>query len=437
MDRLLSRSHPAGLPFVVFAGTAAFCAYFSMYAFRKPFAAARFEAMADWPFEVDFKLVIVIAQVFGYALSKVIGIKIVSENKREGRGLLILMLIGMSWAALVGFALAPPILKPIFLFLNGLPLGLIWGLVFAYLEGRRTTELLGAMLCASFIVSSGTVKAVGAALIAHAGVTELWMPAATGAVFMPLLIVSVWGLTRLPPPDPLDEHARTRRQPMAHPSRAGFMARHGVGIGLLVAAYVLFTVLRDLRDTFAAELWAAVGLGDVPAVFALSEIPIAGLALIVLGTMMLIRDNGRALMVMHGTVIVGAAVIAVSTAAFQMGVLGPMAWMILSGAGLYVAYTPFNAMLFDRLIAAVRISATAGFLIYLADASGYAASVALLVLKAWQAPDLDWLTAFIGAAYGGAGLAVVLVAAAARYFYAASALAAPSVGVKTRAVEAS
>jgi len=32
------------------------------------------------------------------------------------------------------------------LFLNGFPLGMIWGLVFSYVEGRRTTELMAAIL---------------------------------------------------------------------------------------------------------------------------------------------------------------------------------------------------------------------------------------------------------------------------------------------------
>jgi hypothetical protein len=30
----------------------------------------------------------------------------------------------------------------IFLFLNGLPLGMVWGIIYSYLEGRRFTELL-------------------------------------------------------------------------------------------------------------------------------------------------------------------------------------------------------------------------------------------------------------------------------------------------------
>ena len=62
------------------------------------------------------------------------------------------------------------------MFLNGLPLGMIWGLIFGFLEGRRTTEFLGSILCASFIVSSGVVKAVGAWLL-------VWWSTSTLAVF--------------------------------------------------------------------------------------------------------------------------------------------------------------------------------------------------------------------------------------------------------------
>ena len=67
--------------------------------------------------------------------------------------------------------------------LNGLPLGMIWGLVFSYLEGRRQTELLGAGLSVSFIFSSGVVKSVGKVLMQDFGVTQMWMPFLTGLIF--------------------------------------------------------------------------------------------------------------------------------------------------------------------------------------------------------------------------------------------------------------
>ncbi len=56
-------------------------------------------------------------------------------------------------------------------------------------------------------------------------------------------------------------------------------------------------------------------------------------------------------------------------------------------------------MLFDRMVAAIGTAANAGFLIYVADASGYVGSVALLLVRSLGAPRVDWLPFFIGCAY--------------------------------------
>lgn len=235
-------------------------------------------------------------------------------------------------------------------------------------------------------------------------------------VFMPLLLVSVWGLAQLPGPSADDERERIRRAPMNKDDRRRFLADYGLGLAALIAAYVLFTAFRDFRDNFSAEVWKAVGYGDAAGVFAASELPVAVIVLIVLGSLILIRDNRRALMVMHGVVIVGAALIGLSTLAFQTKLVSALTWMILSGAGLYMAYTPFNAMLFDRMLAATRRVGTAGFLIYVADASGYIGSVVLLLYRSFAAPQLDWLQFFIGAAYASAAASLVLTLASALYF---------------------
>ena len=143
------------LRFTAFASLAGFGTYFSMYAFRKPFAAASYANVAGWHFLLDFKIALVIAQVLGYATAKFIGIKVIAEMRPTYRARAILGLIAASWLALIFFAVAPALLKLPALYLNGLCLGMIWGLVFSYMEGRRSSEVLGAVLCASFIVSSG------------------------------------------------------------------------------------------------------------------------------------------------------------------------------------------------------------------------------------------------------------------------------------------
>ena len=131
-------------------------------AVEKPLAVL--ERLAGWDV-IGFKLLLIASQVAGYTLSKFLGIKFVSEMPASRRAVTILLLIGWAELALLLFALAPMPVKPLMLFLNGLPLGMVFGLVLAFLEGRRATEALTAGLCASFIVASGVVKSVGKSLI--------------------------------------------------------------------------------------------------------------------------------------------------------------------------------------------------------------------------------------------------------------------------------
>ena len=102
--------------------------------------------------------------------------------------------------------------------------------------------------------------------------------------------------------------------------------------------------------------------------------------------------------------------------AFDAGWLRPLPWMIASGAGLYVVYTPFNAMLFDRLVAVSGRVATAGFLIYVADSAGYAGSCALLLWRNFGLLHVEWLAVFRFAAYVTTAVGIVLVSLSLIYF---------------------
>lgn len=386
------------------AGLAAFGAYFCMYAFRKPFTVATY-ADATALAGLDFKVAIVIAQVCGYALSKFIGIRVISGLQAARRTGLFIGLMVIAELALIGFGLVGNHwLALVMLFCNGLPLGMIWGIVFSYLEGRRTTELLAAMLCVSFIVSSGAVKSVGAwvmqDVLAQTQVQGMyWMPALTGALFFLPLLGFIFWLQRLPPPTAADADARTRREPMSAQDRRQFLRRVGPGLVGIVLYYVLITAFRDVRDNFAAEIWAALGYADAPAVFTLAELPIA---FVTLGTLVLgyfVKDNLRALRYYYALIVGSTVLIIGATLAFSAGWLGGAYWMVLMGLGLYLGYVPLNAIYFDRLIAAFRQVATAGFLIYVADASGYAGSVGVLLLKNLGGVGTSWLTFFTTLAY--------------------------------------
>jgi len=406
----------SSITFTAFASLAGFSAYFSMYAFRKPFTAESFGSVEGWHHTLDFKIALVLAQLVGYAASKFIGIRVISGMQRTYRVQAILGLIGASWLALVAFALVPAIFKVPAMFFNGLCLGMIWGLVYSYMEGRRVSEILGAVLCASFIVSSGAVKSVGILLVQFAHVPVFWMPAATGLAFVPLLLLSVWGLSVLPPPSAEDEAARVRRAPMTSGEVRDFLREYGLGIALLVVTYVFTTALRDFRDNFAAELWSALGYTNPAAVFTSTELVVAAVALTAMGVIVMVRNNVRALAVIHGLILAGLVLLGASTMAFDAGLIGPLAWMIASGAGLYVVYTPFNAMLFDRMVAVSGRVANAGFLIYVADAAGYAGSCVLLLWRNFGMLRVEWLEVFRLAIYATTAVGLVLVTMSLFYF---------------------
>lgn len=410
----LRRASP--FAFSLFSGLAAFGAYFAMYAFRRPFAAATFDHVQGWHFLLDYKIALIIAQLVGYAASKIIGVKFISELGHAHRAAMIVGLIGLSWVALLLFAIVPAPWNVVFMFFNGLPLGLIWGLVYSYVEGRRTSEVIAALLCASFILSSGVVKSAGRWLLDDMGMSAFWMPAAAGALFFPMLLVSVFALTLLPEPDASDRSERTPRAPMNAAQRAAFLGHHAAALIPLLVAYVLLTAFRDFRDNFAAEIWLALGYKNVATMFTASEIPVALVTLLSLGALMLVHNNRRALLLIHLVIALGALLIGGATLAFSRGMLGSTAWMILTGAGLYMAYTPFNAILFDRMIATTREIGTAGFMIYVADACGYVGSVGLLLLRNFSSIQVDWVHFVKNTAYATAILCILGTALSAWHF---------------------
>ena len=58
---------------------------------------------------------------------------------------------------------------------------------------------------------------------------------------------------------------------MNREDRARWIRQHGFGLGYVILAYLLVTVLRSLRADFATELWAALGTTVQPGVFTRSE----------------------------------------------------------------------------------------------------------------------------------------------------------------------
>jgi MFS family permease len=387
----------------VYASLICFLTYASVYAFRKPFTVGAF---LDGPtlFGLAFKDALVISQVLGYMFSKFYGIKFIAELKHVGRGKIILLLVGISWLSMLLFAIVPAPYSVIFLFTNGFPLGIIWGIVFSFVEGRKATDFIGAALAVSFIFSSGFVKSVAKSLQINFAITDWWVPFITGAVFIIPLILLIWLLEKIPPPSETDIQLRVTRLPLDKASRKHFFNSFKPGLIIMIVIYVFLTVFRDIRDNFAADIWKELGYGNQPSVFTNTEIPITLLVLLLIGSMILIKNNRKAFQITQYIILFGFLLAGLSSLLFIQGILSPFLWMTLVGLGLYIGYIPFNCILFDRLIATFRITGNVGFLMYLADSFGYLGSVSVILMKTVFKLNLKWSVLY---SHGVVGLSVL------------------------------
>jgi len=413
--------------FVTYAIFTAFVTYFCMYAFRKPFAAAKFEGLRVgflqnvtlWGIDfgnIQLKTALVISQIVGYTLSKFIGIKFCSEITWQKRAFTLISLILLAEFSLLIFAIVPADYKIFAIFLNGLPLGMVWGLVVGYLEGRRTSEILLAGLSCSFIVSSGMVKDVGRFLMSDYNVSESWMPAAAGIMFFPAFVAAVWLLNQLPRPSQEDIAARVKRQPMYHQDRSAFVQRFVFGLLLLFIAYFFLTAYRDFRDNYGIELLTELGHGLDKTIFSKTEMPVAFGVMFCLALLNTVKDNRKGLIATFGLMILGIVIMGAATFLLDMKIISGLTWMIMIGLGAYLTYVPFGSVLFDRLIASTRAVGTAVFAIYVADALGYTGSVGVQLYKDLFASDESKLEFFRRYTYFMTAVGVICLAVSCLYF---------------------
>jgi len=392
LTQWLSRAHPAIV--AVFAALSAFGVYFCMYAFRKPYSSAGFTGL--FYLGIDYKVWLVTAQVIGYMLSKFYGIRFISGLSKGKQGVSIILLTTWAWIALLLFALVPAPYNILFLFLNGFPLGMIWGLVFRYLEGRRATEFMGAVMAISFIFSSGIVKTVGKTVTANWHYSEFWMPFITGGLFIIPLILFTWLLNHVPPPDKEDELHRSPRLPMTKIERIAFLKAFYPGIILAVITYSLLTILREIRDNFSNEMFTELGFGGNAGIFSITETRVSLIVLLFMGALVLVKNNLKAFMINHYIIGTGYLMAITAMLLFTKNLIGPISWMTLTGTGLYLSYVPYNALYFERMIATYKIRANVGFVMYIADAFGYLGSVLVLFMREFFALNVSWVKFYSG-----------------------------------------
>lgn len=381
-----SRKRLSDFLFILWAGGAALLSYSLVYALRKPFTAASFEN-AEF-FDMDYKVVVTISQILGYVVSKFIGIKLISELQSEERFKFILTSVLLAEASLILFGLLSTPFNVAAMFLNGLSLGCMWGVIFSFIEGRRVTDILASLLGVSMVISSGTAKSVGLYVMNHLHVSEFWMPALIGAVALPLLLLLGWALNKLPEPNKEDIAMKSERETLNGKQRWELFKSYMPFLSMLFIANIAIVVLRDIKEDFLVNIIDVSAYS--PWLFAQIDSVVTLIILGIFGLMVLVKDNLKALSVLFGLIIAGMIVMSVVSFGQQQLRLSPVIWLFIQSLCLYIAYLTFQTIFFDRFIACFRIRGNVGFFIVTTDFLGYTGTVLVLVLKEFYNPDIDW-----------------------------------------------
>ena len=366
----------------------AFISYCCVYAYRKPFTVASFDGLRF--FGMSYQTILIIFQVIGYMGSKFYGIKLIAELNQLGRFRMALTLVGIAWLSLFFFAVVPAPYGALCMLVNGFMLGFLWGIIFSYLEGRKATDFIGAVMAVSFIFAGGFTRSVAAWLMIRFHITEWWMPFATGLVFILPLVFFLWLLDRMPPPDKQDIEERMPRVAMNGRDRANFLKKFGAGIAVMTVTYLFLTVMRDIRDNYMGNIWTELGYAGDYGVFTRTETVTSLVILAMMGLLVLIKKSMTALRLAHLIIATGIVLAGLSSLLFMTDKISGALWMQIVSLGLYMGYIPFNCIFFERFIAAFKIRGNIGFLMYFADAFGYLGSVAVMLLKEFSGWKINW-----------------------------------------------
>ena len=372
--------------FVLWAGGTALLSYSLVYALRKPFTAAEFEGLQVYG--MDYKIAVSIIQLLGYVSAKLLGIKYISELRPEGRLKFIIGSAALSEISLIAFGVLPIPYNIVALYFNGLSLGCMWGVIFSFLEGRRTTDILASIMGVSMALSSGVAKSLGLYALNQLHVSEFWMPALIGAAAFPLLCFTGWMMTRFPRPTEADIASRSERVTLNGHQRWALFRRFMPLLILLFRANLLLTVQRDIKEDFI------VCIIDVQTISSWAFAQIDSIAtFVLLAVFALLATTYNHLKVLCMLLILST--FGMGTLAFLGATEGnehipTTIWLFLQSLCLDIAYLSFQTIFFERFIACFKIKGNVGFFIITIDFVGYLGTLGLLLFKEFCASHIDW-----------------------------------------------
>jgi hypothetical protein len=293
--------------------------------------------------------------------------------------------------------------------MNGLPLGMIFGYIQGFLEGKKNTELYIAALGSSFILADGVSKSVGINILIW-GVSETWMPFFAGLLYALPLLFFVWMLTRIPKPSEQEVADRAERTPMNQADRIHLVKQLWPGILTISILYLFASLLRGMRSDFAPEIWKYLGFKSLPETYSQTEIWVTVGILAINGSLVLIRSNFKAFFTSIWAIATGFLLLIIA-GFWGIESMGPFWLIVLTGFGIYLPYLTITTSVFERMIAITRHKANIGFLMYIVDSLGYLGYNILLLSIGFILPDINIPELFFAwiKLLGIAGLALCLI----------------------------
>ncbi|MGB0991216.1 MAG: DUF5690 family protein [Akkermansiaceae bacterium] len=371
-------------PWTIAAVVAAFATYYCMYSFRKPFTVLAFDG-AWGAFEL--KTAIVTSQLIGYVTAKFLGTHFCSGLRRDRVFYALMGCILAALGSLALLAVLPAKLGVIAMALNGLSLGMVWGMVMRPLEGRGSSEFLLAGLCCSFIIASGDVKTTGkrvleSDLFHNIFGSELWMPFATCLLYLIPFTIAAFILSKVPKPSLAEEATRSARNRMTWQDRTAFI-KNLLGILIpLAITYFMLTAFRDYRDNFQADLFEEVGvdISSKKGIFSTTERIIAFSVVGVTALVILIKRHLSALQTSHVVMALSLTLPTIAIILRKSETIDGMTWMVLNGIGAYIPYILIHCVTFERLVSLTKSPGNAVFAMMLFDGLGYIGPIIMIPL---------------------------------------------------------
>lgn len=375
---------------ILWAGGAALLSYSLVYALRKPYTAASFDGLTFGG--TDYKVAVTTIQILGYVIAKFFGIKIISELKKENRFRFFVGSAILAEAALIGFGLLSAPYNVVAMFVNGLSLGCMWGVIFSFIEGRKVTDILASLLGVSMVFSSGLAKSLGLFVMNEMQVDPFWMPAVIGGLALPVLTFTGYMLKRLPQPTAEDIALRNERVVLDGKGRVALFRKYAPILSLLFACNFMLLVLRDIKEDFLVNILDMSNQSSW--LFARIDTIVTLVILGIFALFIFCRSNIKALLSLMVLVIAGCLTMTYVSFQYEAFVSRPITWLFIQSLSLYIAYLTFQTIFFDRFIACFRIKGNVGFFIALIDFIGYLGTVSLLSVKELLDIDLEWFVWF-------------------------------------------